>query len=62
MKDEILYSEKYCKPGIKHLVAPRFNSEEMECVEAFTLEAGKVKHNGREMEYQIIKVYFDEKS
>ena len=61
MKDEKLYSERYKKPGMKHLKPPVFDSKEMECIEAYTLEAGHIKHNGKEMEYQVIMVYFDKR-
>ena len=62
MKDEIIYSERYKKPGREHLKAPIFHSEEMTCVEAYTLEAGHCLHHGEKMEYQVVKVYFTEKS
>lgn len=61
MKDEITYSEKYKKPGLKHIKPIVIDSEKMKCIESFCLEAGHVIHNGKKMEYQIIKAYFVDK-
>jgi len=60
MKDEIVYKEKYRKPGVKHIKPPVVDSD-MECFEAYTIEAGIIERDGQRLEYQIIKAFFKEK-
>jgi hypothetical protein len=61
MKDIILHQERYIKPGAKHKKPPVFDIEEMECFEAYTIEAGIIERDGKRLEYQIVKAFFTEK-
>ena len=63
MKEKITYSEKYRKPYpvLREDDLPVLNNinEGFKCTRAVIKEAGKVIINGKEMEYQDMRVYIE---
>ncbi len=62
MKEKLIYKEHYKKwthkikkeylPKLKHIT-------DCECTEAYLLSAGKINRDGKEIEYQELRIYLE---